>query len=176
MELEIIPAGDREYEIVRNLARFYLYDMAEHAQFPFEADGNMDAGEMFNPYWGRLRTNDTRPWPPEWKGHPFLARLDGHPAGFALVNDQATLIDMGEFFVARQYRRHRIGQRFATAMFDRFPGSWEVREMMTNVAAQKFWNRIIGEYTNGAFTETTEHFPRYGNNEFVVQRFVSGRR
>ncbi|HEX2592942.1 MAG TPA: GNAT family N-acetyltransferase [Rhizomicrobium sp.] len=175
MNLTITPAGDAHYALFQNLLQFYVYDMAEHANFPFEADGSFAMGDSFDPYFGRPRPS--RPWPAEWKASAFMAHVDGKPAGFALVNVQSetpSLIDMSEFFVARQYRRHRIGEQLAAAMFDRFPGNWEVREMLTNIAAQKFWNRVINTYTNGNFTEGRERFERYRNSEFVVQRFTSG--
>lgn len=177
MEFEIVPAGDAEYEIVSNLARFYIYDMAEHAGFPFEANGDLSIGDGFNPWWGRARPS--RPWPPEWTGSAFLLRIDDNPAGFALVTrqqEEPAIYDMAEFFVARQYRHHHAGLRLAHAMFDRFAGQWIVREMLSNVSAQAFWRRIIGTYTGGKFTDTKENFPQYGGRDFIVQRFESGRR
>ncbi|MGH6872474.1 MAG: GNAT family N-acetyltransferase [Rhizomicrobium sp.] len=171
MTFEILPATTGDYAVIRNLARFYVYDMAEHAGWPFGDDGAFDAGEQFAPYWG---LPGGRPWPAEWKGHPFLVRIDGHPAGFALVKQIAPdAFDMGEFFIGRQHRRARMGQRAATQLFGAFPGRWEIREMLTNVAAQAFWRRIVADYTGGGFTESREAFPAYDGREFIVQRFRS---
>lgn len=176
MEFEIVRAGNDEYEIVNNLARFYIYDMAEHAGFPFEANGDLGVGDMFNLWWGKERPS--RPWPADWTGFAFLLRIDGNPAGFALVTRQQkkpAVYDMAEFFVARQYRRQHAGERLAHAMFDRFTGQWIVREMLSNVNAQAFWRRIIGTYTGGKFIDAKENFPQYGGRDFIVQRFESGR-
>ena len=63
MDLEIVAAGDAEYETVINLARFYIYDMAEHAGFPFGENGDFVVGDQFNPWWGR-----ERPWGPDESG------------------------------------------------------------------------------------------------------------
>jgi predicted acetyltransferase len=177
MEIEIVSAGRAEEAVINNLARFYMYDMAEHAGWPFSDDGSFEAGDMFAPYWGRARRDDSRPWPSEWRGFPFLCRLGGHPAGFALVVQQEPgRFDMGEFFTARQHRRHGLGRHLATAMFDRFAGHWEVREMLSNTGAQAFWRRIIADYTGGRFTDAQECFEQYRGREFVVQRFDSARR
>jgi predicted acetyltransferase len=176
MDFEILPAGDAEYPIVKNLARFYMYDMAEHAGWPFEADGDFDIGDTFDPYWGKPRPS--RAWPEGWQGLPFLSRANGNLAGFALVVRQRETpprYDMGEFFVGRQYRRHGVGRRMAAALFDRFVGEWTIRQLLTNRAAQAFWRRIIADYTGGKFTDTQEHFAEYGGKEFIVQRFGSGR-
>jgi ribosomal-protein-alanine N-acetyltransferase len=176
MDVELVAAGDAEYPIVANLARFYMYDMAEHAGWPFEPNGDLAVGDIFDPYWGRPRPS--RAWPECWQGVPFLARIEGNPAGFALVvrlREAPPCYDMGEFFVARQYRRHGIGRHMAAALFERFPGEWIVRELLTNRAAQIFWRSIIADYTGGNFTEAQERFPEYGRSEFVVQRFDSRR-
>jgi predicted acetyltransferase len=173
MPLEITPASDADYLVVSNLARFYIYDMAEYTGWNFPPDGLFDSADQFANYWGRP---GKRSWPPAWRGFPFLIRIDGHPGGFALVkriNDAPPTFDMGEFFIPRQYRRQGIGRRVAVDLFDRFPGRWEVRELLANKPAQSFWRRIISDYTSGVFTETQETIAAYDNKEFIVQRFQS---
>jgi predicted acetyltransferase len=170
---EIVPASEADYPLVQNLARFYIYDMAEHAGWNFPPDGLFDTGDQFANYWG---LPGARKWLPDWRGFPFLIRFEGHPAGFALVKrilQQPLTFDMGEFFIGRQHRRLGLGRRAATALFDRFEGDWEVREMPSNTAAQAFWRRIIADYSGGAFTESREPFADYGDREFIVQRFRS---
>ncbi len=142
MGLEITPASEADYTIVGNLARFYIYDIAEHAGLNFPADGLFDSEGQLANYWGK--TGGKHVWPSAWRGFPFLLRMDGHPAGFALVkrtSDTPATFDMGEFFIARQYRRRGFGHSVATALFDRFAGAWEVREMPVNAPAQAFWRR-----------------------------------
>lgn len=171
MSLEIRPATDADFAVIANLARFYVYDMAEHAGFQFPEDGLFDAGDSLGNYWGRA---SSKPWPAGWRGFPFLIRVDGRPAGFALVKQIGDgHFDMGEFFIGRQHRRKRLGQEVAASLFDRFAGLWDVREMLSNVAAQAFWRRIIADYTAGDFTEAQESFADYGGREFIVQRFRS---
>lgn len=175
MDLEITPASDADYGIVCNLARFYIYDIAEHASWHFPADGLFDSEDRFANYWGKPGTK--RPWPSNWRGFPFLIRIDGHLAGFALVkrvSDAPPTFDMGEFFIGRQYRRKGIGQRVAVQLFDTFVGCWEVREMPANNPAQAFWRRIITDYTGGVFTESREAFVDYDGKEFIIQRFHTG--
>jgi predicted acetyltransferase len=172
MDFEIVPATDADYGVALNLARFYMYDMAEHAGWAFPDDGLFDVGDLLLPYWGRPGRKP--PWPAHWRPFPFMIRIAGRPAGFALVKqlDEATF-DMAEFFVGRQHRRRGLGERVAHGLFDRFAGDWEVREMLTNMAAQAFWRRIIAKYSGGDFVDTQEIFAAYGGKEFVVQRFHS---
>ena len=172
MDLEVVLASDAEYPIVRNLAHFYIYDMAVNAGWAFPADGMFDSGDRFACYWRGAAAPDASP--SAWCGFPFLLRLDGHLAGFVLVKRVSAApvtFDMGEFFIARQHCRQGIGRRVATALFDAFGGRWEVRQMPANTPAQHFWRRVIADYTGGAFTETREAFAAYGQREFIVQRF-----
>jgi predicted acetyltransferase len=176
-EIEICPPRTADYPIARNLARFYVYDMSEHAGFDFPEDGLFATHDSLANYWGIVPEDEAARWPPHWRGHAHLLRAGGHPAGFALVRQVGPdLYDMGEFFVVRKYRRAGAGARVAHAMFRRYPGRWEVREMLTNTPAQAFWRRTIGAFTNGAYTESQEIFPQYQNKEFIVQRFDSAGR
>lgn len=171
---EICPPNKNDFPIVSNLVRFYVYDMSEHAGFDLSDEGTFDAGGSLANYWGIVPDAPEDQWPPHWRGFAHLVRAGGHPAGFALVRRIADgLYDMGEFFIARKYRRRGAGAYVATAMFRRYPGRWEVREMPSNVGAQAFWRRIIQEFTGGAYEESREVFPAYRNAEFIVQRFDS---
>jgi predicted acetyltransferase len=95
---------------------------------------------------------------PDW--HAFVVKVDGKLAGFALVRQCSYLsgdtdtTDMAEFFIMRQYRRRRVGERVAARLFDMFPGRWEVREEAKNLAAQRFWRTIIDRYARGRYEES----------------------
>lgn len=175
-DLEIVAATQTDYPIVRNLAHYYVYDMSEHAGFDFADNGQFEPARSLANYWGVEPEAAVDRWPPEWEGFPFLARVGGKLAGFALVRRIAhapSVFDMGEFFVARKFRRRGTGAELARAMFARFPGRWEVREMLTNTGAQLFWRAVITEFTRGRYTESRERFAAYRNTEFIVQRFES---
>jgi predicted acetyltransferase len=175
MGFEIALASEADYRTVGDLARLYIDDMAVYAGWTCPADGLLKPGDRFANYWDPAAA--ARTWPPAWRGFPFLLRVDGDPAGFALVKRLSAgprTYDMGEFFVARQHRRQGIGRRAATVLFHTLGGRWEVREMPSNIPAQRFWRRVIADYTGGAFTEAREAFAAYGEREFIVQRFCCG--
>jgi predicted acetyltransferase len=162
MNVEIVDARPLA-DVLKNLFPLYIHDLSQFTDFDVEADGAFRAPPSFAAYWQS----------PE--RHPFLLRADGRVAGFALVRQtdaDPLSFDMGEFFVLRRYRRHGVGRIAASALFDRFRGRWEVRELVDNLPAQGFWRRIIADYTQGAFEDTREYFERYGR-EFIVQRFGS---
>ena len=68
---------------------------------------------------------------------------------------------IAEFFIMRKYRRRGIGCAVACQIFDRFPGKWEVQQMVSNQRAQFFWRRVIAHYTNGQYHEVTLHDERW---------------
>jgi predicted acetyltransferase len=80
-------------------------------------------------------------------------------AGFVLVSRYNYLSPekdnwiIAEFLIMRKYRRHGIGTRVATRIFDMFPGKWQVAQVAANQPAQAFWRKVINRYTMGYYTE-----------------------
>ena len=98
--------------------------------------------------------------------------VNTHYAGFALVAPafvtQASGCWMEQFFILKKYRRGNVGAELARHVFRTHPGPWEVGQMPSNLPAQAFWRKVIGETTAGRYTEihVTE-----GRWRGVVQRF-----
>ena len=91
---------------------------------------------------------------------PFLILHGNEVAGFALRTARSRLGHSGptsnvaEFYVAPDHRRLNVGRHAACALFDRFPGRWEVAQLRANIPAQYFWRTVISDYTGG---EVEEH-------------------
>ena len=126
---ELVAATEAERPVLRRLLQLYLHDLSEFARTDVDDDGEYDYAYLDN-YW----TNPER--------HPFLIRVSGRWAGFALVR-ACPHWDMAEFFVVRKYRRQGVGRTAARAVFASFPGRWEVRQLRTNEAATTFWRSAI---------------------------------
>jgi len=148
-EIKVLEARLADKPVVRRLLELYLHDFSELT------DADVDRRGRFGyPYLDLYWTEPER--------RPFLFRVAGHWAGFALVRT-GTPHDMAEFFVVRKYRRTGVGVVAAHHLFDRFPGEWQVRQMRANTGATAFWRRAIPfEFTE----EMTDSGP--------VQRFSSG--
>lgn len=142
----IRPIREDEQSVLRHLVDLYVYDFSEQLGLDVGADGRF-AYHSLAPYWSDPRR------------HAFFAVFDGKLAGFALVHDRSRLSgaegvhDMAEFFILRRYRLRGLGERVARAIFDRFPGEWEIRERPTNEGAIAFWRRVVDRYTAGRFRE-----------------------
>jgi predicted acetyltransferase len=145
-DLELREATPGERPLLAALAELYQYDFTEFTGEDVDSDGRYGA-QWLHDYWSDpART-------------PFVARVGGAPAGFALVSRRRSLegardlMDVNEFFVMRKYRRGNVGERMARELFDRFAGPWQVRVMASNLPAQAFWRAIIGRYAGGKYDE-----------------------
>ena len=144
--------------------QLYLYDFAAIDDWPIGDDGLYGDVARIERFW-------TDP-----KKMSFLVRVDGTLAGFALVRDGACFAgdgtrDISEFFILRRHRRRGVGREAARYLFDKFPGPWEVTQLTSNVEAQTFWRRVIGDYTGGRYEERARP-----DGRGVMQRFDTTRR
>ena len=166
MDVRLRRASSDERAPLGALFQLYAYDFSELLGLDVDVDG-------------RFRTPPLDAyWTDSWR-HPFLIRVDGELAGFALVDRRSRLSDtdgvhdMAEFFVVRRYRRRGVGERAANALFEEFRGPWEVRQKAKNVSATAFWRRVIDRYAGGRFEDVSWDDVRWRG---PVQRFESGAR
>jgi len=144
--ISLDPAARDDQPVLNNLMQLYIYDWSELRPLDVGDNGRFEDYPL-DVYW-----QDT------WR-HPFLLRVDGKLAGFALVSGRSRLtgnpgvFDMAEFFVMRKYRRQGVGRTAACAVFDRFTGAWEIRQRQDNLDATAFWRRTIAGYTGGQYRE-----------------------
>ncbi len=149
---------------IQNLSQLYAYDWSELLALDVGDDGRFHVGSL------EAYDQDDR-------CHPFLFRVEGQVAGFALVCARSRLtgaldvFDMAEFFVLRRYRRQGIGREAACALFGRFKGAWEVRQRAEHPAATRFWRAVITQYTNRDLDEVSWQ-DAHGSGP--VQRFSTG--
>jgi len=143
VHLEVITATSEQESILANLLQLYAHDFSEFFDLKLGPDGRFSYDEL--PLYWR-----------ESNRHPFLIKVDGNLAGFALVKRESevsgdkNIWDVAEFFVVRGYRRHGIGTAAAHKLWRQFPGRWEVRVMQINDSARYFWAHAIQTFTGQA--------------------------
>jgi predicted acetyltransferase len=128
-QVRVDAATVEERDVVARLLELYAHDFSERNGADVGDDG-LYGYRHLDAYW----TEPDR--------QPFLFRVDGRLAGFALVRTGPP-VDMAEFFVLRKYRRGGIGTDAARAVFARHPGQWQVRQQWENTGAIDFWRRAI---------------------------------
>lgn len=145
MQIEVSSATIDDKPLIRRMMELYQYDFSEFENSDLDSHGCFGYSYLDH-YWKE-------------KGrHPFIVRVDGKLAGFVLVNRHTYLPEnewsIAEFFIMRKYRGQGVGKVAAFYIFDLFRGKWEVQEMEANIPAQRFWRKVIAEYTGGLYQET----------------------
>jgi len=129
-----------------------LVRLMELYNYEFSRYDNADINEYG--YYGYEHIDDY--WNEEGR-FPYLIRVDGKIAGFALICPYCKYIcgensrAIGEFFVMLKYRRKGVGLYAATQLFRNHPGLWEVCYLKNNLPAEKFWRNIIEKYTDNQY-------------------------
>lgn len=161
--LEIVEAAFGDKPILRQLLELYQYDFSEFDGTDVGPHGVYDY-RYLDHYW-------TEPY-----RHPYLIRVAGQLAGFALVNRHNVSGEdcrsIAEFFVMRKYRGQGIGEYAATYIFGLWPGRWEVAQIASHPGSSAFWRKVIRRYTCGEFEERQAE---WGGQHGLVQLFNNSR-
>ena len=138
--IELLPATLGDQPAISNLYQLYIHDFSDYVEQKLGDDGRFGYDPL-PPYW----TEPDR--------FPFLIRVDGSLAGFALVrkgsvfSGKTDIWDMADFFVVRGARGIGVGYVITKEIWRRFPGPWEVRVLTTNLNALTFWSKAISRFT-----------------------------
>jgi predicted acetyltransferase len=147
--IQLTRATDNDFRVIKNLVRYYIYDMSEYMGWDCNSEGRWDGCDELPDYW-------------EKSGHhPHIIKVGQSTAGFALIRRcpvETERYEVGEFFVARKFQGRGFGKRSAFRMFDLYPGKWLVRVLDANTGAIGFWGKIIRERTNGDFVQSAEQY------------------
>jgi predicted acetyltransferase len=160
VDISIAPVPIEQKPVIRNMLELYIHDLSEFAGFDLGETG-LYGYRWLDHYW----TEPDR--------SPFLIRVNGRLAGFALINQIPRHGQLesriAEFFILRKYRQQGIGEFVARDLFARYPGPWYVEELRDNEPAQRFWRSVIGQVTHGDFRERIDH-----DRQRVIQEFRIG--
>ncbi len=157
VHLECVAIADKP--VLANLMQLYRHDGSEFGDDHIDPRGRFSAGAYFDAYWV------------EPERTPYFIRHAARLAGFALVRGLGPgQWSIAEFFVVRGARRRGIGRCAAFWIFDSQPGQWSVAQEENNRSAQRFWRRVVAEYTGGDFLETTSPAQPRGPRQIFESR------
>ncbi len=137
------PISRDQAPVLGNLFELYVHDFSEYLPIDLQPSGRFDV-PIGDQWWAR-------------DDHfPFFIRANGKLGGFALARrgsragGASDVMDVAEFFVVRSARRHGFGTAAAVALFDMFPGPWEIRIRRANPGALRFWSRVAASWLGRA--------------------------
>ena len=167
MNIEIDEAPLDMMPVIQNMARFYAYDLSKSCGF-------YDLFDWSFPENGLYESIDlSRYW--QTDHFPFIIRIDGELAGFALIYKIGTTPDvdwnMGQFFIVGKYQGKGIGHQVAVEIFNQLHGVWEVMQMPDNIPAIAFWKKVITDFTDSKFSEERKAIQEPKPHENIVLRF-----
>ncbi len=147
---------EEEKEILYNLMQLYTYELSfyedENINFKILDNGLYKISKYVDLYW----KEETR--------HAYIVKVDGQLAGFALERfNENNMNEIAEFFVIYKYRKIGVGSFMANEIFKRYKGKWEIKTLLKNKPAQKFWRTVVKNASNGNYNEKlTQENKRYG--------------
>lgn len=133
-----------------------------------------DYEEEFSSVTGKKRGPDGKyPLDSGWKfpNEGFYWKENGEIAGFCVKGRSGDHSDILEFYILPSFRNRKVGEKLAFAIFDAYPGKWQVRQIEGADEAREFWRKIINKYTSGNFEEIQFTDPYWG--PVTCQRFES---
>ncbi len=123
----------------------------------YEAEFSVLTGEL--PDESGLFRIQTIPFGP-YRG--YLYYVDQTPAGFMVVDIAATIRDVAEFYIIPVMRLKGHGKILAHAVFEMYPGRWQVREIAGADHATCFRQKTIAEKTGCRYEDATVKDPVWG--------------
>lgn len=142
--VSLVQATMKDYPIIQNMARFYVYDRSGYMGWGCEENGMFECIDFKHYFEDRDKK-------------AFIVKVENELAGFILL-DKETLINpidwnLGEFFILKKFQNKAVGKYVAKEIFRKFHGKWLVAVMPQNIKALTFWRNVIGEVAKNNVTE-----------------------
>lgn len=136
---------DIKLKLVEKEKKNILKNLIEEYQKEILKQDSVEPYKYLDSYWEKIDS------------YPYFIEDGENILGFVLVNSHTVIEEkaksISEFYIKKEFRKKGVGKRAAFEIFKLFPGKWEIRQIRENTPAQKFWRKIIGEYTQGVFKE-----------------------
>jgi len=129
MSIQLAEAGQSDAFLIEPMLDDCLLELNRHREVPVGATDSTGYPYL-DAYWS------------EPSRHAFIIRSGGRAVGFAFIRGPASTgsarYQLAEFYIKPERRRLGIGRQAAAAIWQRFPGQWELQVHARNTAAVKF--------------------------------------
>lgn len=136
--IELIEIEKHNKELFWNINQKYLYEMTNYYDDIMDSDGNYEYG-----YFDAYFTEENR--------KAYFIYFNNNLAGFIMINPYSYLNKnsdyvLAEFTIFPIYRKQHIATKAVELIFQKYPGSWEIKYNERNIAAKTLWNKITEKY------------------------------
>ena len=164
-KISLQVASLKDYPVIQNMARFYVYDMSRSCGF-ISQDWVCPANGLYESY-------DFKTYLEDPTCSAYLIKVNEELAGFVLLNKKgtarATDWNVGEFFILAKFQGKGVGRFVAEELWTIYPGIWEIAVIPENHAALRFWRKTVLVFTSGLYSEELKEF---NQDQQTRQRYV----
>src|SRR5574344_235169 len=138
--------GLKDKNLLENMMQLYLHDISIYFHIDFDSttckyDYNLDSYFEKNVAF-------------------FIENEKQEKLGFILIDLLSnTSFEISEMFILNNYKRKGIGEEAVKNIFNEYRGNWIVKAVPLSIVAEKFWNNVINNYTNGKYS--IDHIGKY---------------
>lgn len=137
MNIELIKVNKNEKEKLEKLLQLYLHDLSIYFPLDFDSEKceyKYDLDKYFN--------ND----------FAYFIKSDNNILGFILIdNNGESNCEISEMFVLNNYKNKKVGTISVIKAFALYKGKWTIKAVPKSEIAEKFWVKVISEYTNNNY-------------------------
>ena len=148
MEISLVTIKAESRHVLENLFPYYIYDMSEYMGWSPNENGHFSFNKSsLDAYW---KQEDHE---------PFFIYADVELAGFVLVSkypSKGIIYDIEQFFVLRKFKGKGVGKQALKLVAEQFVGQWQVRVLLGNEAALKFWKSAISGLVGENYIESQQ--------------------
>lgn len=103
----------------------------------------------------------------------YLLYENDAPIGLAAIKTQPdeNKAEVCEFYIIPSCRKKALGKRFAIELFEKHPGTWEIKQITGAEYATEFWRKTLRDYTRNNYQEDVYHDEYWGR--VVRQQFTA---
>jgi predicted acetyltransferase len=164
-KIDIISATVDDYDVIRNMWPFYIYDMGRECGFNegWECPTNIGfVADDISSYFKRSIRK------------AFIIKVNNELAGFVFLKGGKSLEvewTMSEFFIVAKFQGKGIGKQVAYEIWKMYRGCWTVPVIPENKSAIGFWRSTIAAFTGGQYREKIKDID---SDKGEVRRVVFG--
>lgn len=137
MNIELVKVNKNEKEKLEKLLQLYLHDLSIYFPLDFDSEKceyKYDLDKYFN--------ND----------FAYFIKSDNNILGFILIdNNGESNYEISEMFVLNNYKNKKVGTMSVIKAFALYKGKWTIKAVPKSEKAEKFWVKVVSEYTNNNY-------------------------